>query len=312
MKNPHSLPIALLICNDISKISFFKKTLKGTYYVMDARESFTALDWLKNTQIEIIILDHKTLDEPLINLCQHIRKIPNYQKTPILLITNKLQKAFTIESLNAGVTDFIHEPLEAMEVFERITVCLKSKMVSKKMSLVTAKIKAAPLIPKNTRTLLHRVLLNDQTLKKIAEEKKIATPLSMLMIQLDGMDKLADTLGELALEEIIEALNAFLQTRLRQFDTLLPQGSGKFLLLLPKTSQSAAKVMADDIRKEISRTTIPTHKKEVLVTVSVGVVAFDKQLSDAAQAYEQFDLSLSRVKKALEQAQKTGNKTVSS
>ena len=81
--------------------------------------------------------------------------------------------------------------------------------------------------------------------------------------------------------------------------------------MLPKTSQSAATVMAEDIRKEICRTTIKTKKKDFLITVSIGVVSFDKKLSDAAQAYEQFDQSLERVKKSLEKAQKKGNKIVS-
>lgn len=312
MKNPDTLPTALLICNDISKTSFFKRTLKGTYYIMDAKESHTALDWLKTTPVEIIILDYKTLDEPLMNLCQHIRKTKGCETIPILLISNKLQKSFTVDSLNAGVTDFLHEPLDPGEVFERITVALKSKIVSKKMSLVTSKIKASPMIPQNTRTLLNRVLINDQTLQKISEEKKIATPLSLLMIQLDQMDRLSDTLGDQVLEEVIAAVTQMLQKRLRQFDTLIPQGAGKFLLLLPKTSQNASKIIAEDIRKEISTTTIQTQKKELLVTISIGVVSFDKHLTDSAHAYEQFDKSLSRVKKALEQAQKTGNKIISS
>ena len=282
------------------------------YYVMDARDSFSALEWLKTTQIEVIILDSKTLDEPLINLCQHIRKMPGHQKTPILLISNTLQKSFVVDALNAGVSDFIHEPLDASEVYERVAVSLKSKIVSKKMSMISSKIKSTSLIPRNTETLLHRMLLDDQTLSKIAEAKKIDFPLSLFMVQIDGMKDIESSLGDLVLEEVIEAITEMLQRRLRQFDTLIPQGSGKFLLLLPKTSQSAAKVIAEDIRKEISRETIHTRKKEILVTVSIGVVAFEKKLSDSAQAYEQFDLSLRRVKNALNQAQKTGNKIVSS
>lgn len=306
-----SLPIILFIGTDIAKVTFLKKALKGTYYVMDAKDGFTALEWLKTTPAETLIIDFKTLDEPLFNLCQHIRKMSGFSKIPILLITNKIQKSFIVEALNAGVTDFIHEPLDANEIYERIAVGLKSKIVSKKMSLVTSKINTSPLIPKNTQFFLHRMLLNDKTLKEISEAKKIATPLSLLMIELDNYTMLVKTSGELAVEEIIDALSQLLTQRLRQFDTLMPQGGGRYLLMLPKTSQSAAKIIAEDIRKEICRTTIVTKKKEFLVTVSIGVVSFDKKLSDAAQAYEQFDQSLERVKKSLEKAQKKGNKIVS-
>jgi len=306
-----SLPIILFIGTDIAKVTFLKKALKGTYYVMDAKDSATAMDWLKTTPVETIVLDFKTLDEPLFNLCQHIRKSPGMSTIPILLITNKIQKAFTVDALNAGVSDFIHEPLIADEIHERVAVGLKSKIVSKKMSLMTSKINNSPLIPKNTQLFLHRMLLNDKTLKEISEAKKIASPLSLFMIELDNHAMLVKTWGELATEEIIDALEQLLTQKLRQFDTLMPQGGGRFLLMLPKTSQSAATVMAEDIRKEICRTTIKTKKKDFLITVSIGVVSFDKKLSDAAQAYEQFDQSLERVKKSLEKAQKKGNKIVS-
>lgn len=311
MDAPTSLPIILFIGSDIAKVSFIKKVLKGAYYVMDAKDSYTALEWLRNTPVEVLILDFKTLDEPLFNFCQHIRKTPGLEKVPILLITNKIQKIFSVEALNAGVTDFIHEPLIATEIYERIAASLKSKIVTKKMSLVTSKIRNAPLIPKNTQVLLDRMLLNDKTLKEISEAKKVAMPLSLLMIALDDYTNIAKTWKEPTLQEILSFLEQFLHQRLRQFDTLMPQGGGRYLLMLPKTSQSAAKIIAEDIRKEICRTTIPTKKKEFIITVSIGVVAFDKKLSDAAQAYEQFDKSLERVKKSLEKAQEKGNKTVS-
>ncbi|MCX6989853.1 MAG: diguanylate cyclase [Chlamydiae bacterium] len=306
-----TLPIVLFIGTDIGKVTFIKRALKGSYYVMDSKDSHTAFEWLKTIPIQTVILDFNTLDEPLFNLCQHIKKTPGLEKTPILLITNKIQKAFTVDALNAGVTDFIHEPLDASEIHERMAVCLKSQMITKKMSLMTSKINSSPLIPKNTQTFLHRMLLDDKTLKEISKAKKIDMPLTLLMIALDNHDMFIKAYGELTLEEIILFLEEYLNNRLRKFDTLMPQGNGKYLLMLPKTSQSAAKIIAEDIRKEICRTTIHTKKKEILVTVSIGVVSFDKKLSDAAAAYEQFDQSLERVKKSLEKAQKKGNKIVS-
>ncbi len=310
MDSPDILPNCLLICADISKIAFMKKSLKGSYYLLDAKDSTTGIDWLKSSEIEIVILDYKSLDEPLMNLCHHIRKTPGAQSMPILLITNKIQKAFTLDALKAGVSDFIHEPLDETEIQERIAVSLKSKLINKKMSSMTNKIKKTSLIPKNTQVLLHRMLLNDKTMQEISNAKKIATPLSLLMIELDTYHAISKNWGELIAEEVAVSISQFLQQKLRQFDTLISQGGGRFLLLLPKTSQSAAKIIAEDIRSELCRTTIYTQKKEFLVTVSIGLVSFDKKLSDSAQAFEQFDLSLGRVKKALEKAQKKGNKIV--
>ncbi|MBM3207747.1 MAG: diguanylate cyclase [Chlamydiae bacterium] len=306
-----SLPCILFIGSDVAKIAFFKKSFKKTYYVMNTHESFVALEWLKTTQIEVVIIDFKSFEEPLYNFCEHIRKTPGLEKLPILLVSNKIQKSFTTSCLNAGVTDFLHEPLDENELFERIAVCLKTKLVSKKMSLVSSKISASPLIPKNTQIFLHRMLLNNKSLKEISKAKKIDMPLSLLLIQLDGLSSFQKDLGELVVEEIIAAVEHLLASKLRQFDTLLHQGGGRFLLMLPKTSPSAAKIIAEDIRKEVCRTTIHTRKKELLTTVSIGVVSFDKKLNDVAEAYDQFDHSLQMVSKCLERAQKKGNKIIS-
>lgn len=311
MEKPTSLPIAIMICSDVAKISFVKKTLKGTYYVMDARDTISAIEWMKSSPVEIILLDFNTLDEPLFNVCDHIRKLSGLKTTPILLITSKIQKAFTLEAIKAGVTDILHEPLDASEIFEKIASNLKSKLVSKKLSFVTHKIKNAPLIAKNTKILSHKQLLNDQTIKKIASAKEMAPPLSMVMIELDSIDTLSHLWGDAALDEILRFLKSFLEKKLRTNDSMIVQGGGRFLLLMPKTSQSAAKIIAEDIRKEICRTTISTQKKEFIVSVSIGLVCFDKKPTDSAQAYEQFDKSLSRVNKALEKARKKGNTTIS-
>ncbi len=311
MKLPDSLPTALILSSDLSKISFFKRALKGSYYVMDAKESMIALEWLKTMSVEILILDSKTLDEPVLNLCKHIRKIPGCETLPILLITNKLQKTFTIDCLKAGVSDFLHEPLSTEELYERIAVALKSRFVNKKMSLITAKIQSRSRFPQTTRSFLNRLLLDNKTLSKISEQKQIAMPLSLLLIQLDHIEKIETVLGELALDEVIEALTALLEDKLRPSDTLIPQGGGKFLLLLPKTPTNKALGIAEEIRKEISATPIQTKKKPTRVTVSIGSIGMENPLANAGEAYEQFDLSLMRVKKALDKAQKTGNKIIS-
>jgi diguanylate cyclase (GGDEF)-like protein len=205
----------------------------------------------------------------------------------------------------------LHEPLHENEIYEQVAASLKTKIVSKKMSLVSSKINSSPLIAKNTQIFLHRMLLNNKSLKEIAKAKKIDMPLSILIIELDAYSSRIREHGELVLEEITIAVHSILSGRLRKFDTLMHQGGGRFILLLPKTSPTAAKIIAEDIRKEVCRTTIQTRKKELLVTVSIGVVSFDKKLNDVAEAYDQFDHSLQMANKCLEKAQKKGNKIIS-
>ena len=307
-----SLPIALLICKDLSKVSFFKNTLKGSFHIIHAEDSDTGLEWLKSSPIEIVLLESQAVLVPLQHVCSSIQKTSQTRHIPILLIANSIKKTMILEALQAGVSDFLHEPLDSLEVHERIAVCLQSKLINKKMKMVTSKIKSSPLVAQNSQAFLDRTLIRDKTLETIAAAKKGSAPLSIFMVHLDASTRLRKDLGEKGFKEVLSYIETLLQGRLRTYDTLMIEGAGQYLMLLPKTSQSAAKVIAEDIRKEVATTSFATSVREVLVTVSIGVVSFDKELSKSAKAFEQFDLCLTRVKESLVKAQKKGNTIVSS
>lgn len=310
MENSYDLPILLLITKDNAKISFFKRILKSTFYVIEAADGTAAVDWLKNLSIDTVVFDEKSADTPLFNFCEHAHHLKGYESLPILLITSNQAKAFTTKALNAGVADFLQEPLDEKEVYRRIAVAQKSKVVSQKMVQVAKKLKKTQSAPKE-ELFLHRFLLSDQALKEISQAKKIATPLSLVMAQIDDFRDIQKSWGDLIGEELLHQVELFLKGKLRKFDSLFPQGSGKFLMLLPKTSQRAAVAISDMIRNEISKTEFDTQKNPFTVTVSMGIVAFDQKLSDAAQAYEQFDKLLDKVNESLKEAQKKGNQIVS-
>jgi diguanylate cyclase (GGDEF)-like protein len=207
-----------------------------------------------------------------------------------------------------GVTDFLLEPLQESEVYERLLSGLRSKYVSKKMLMMSSKIKPLPSIPKDTQLFLHRLLLDEKSLNEISEAKKIATPLCLLMIEIDHLAALTNTLAKDSLDALIDRLASFLQKKLRVQDSLMQQGMGRYVILLPKTSAAAGRLIAEDIRKEASLAI--SGGKDPSITLSIGITTFDKKLTGPSDAYEQFDQMLQKVKKSLEKAQKQGNKIV--
>jgi diguanylate cyclase (GGDEF)-like protein len=310
-KNPflcmtNSLPLILLVSKDQAETTFFEKTLKSSFSFMHVNEPAEGFQKLKDLPVELLILGKDPFAQPLEKICKNVQKITKTKKFPILLVASSMTKEMIAKSLTAGITDFIHEPLDGLKIHERITVCLHSRGMTKKMKSVTGKIKTTSTSARNPKMFLEKTVLRDQTLKAISTAKKGAVPLSILMIHLDTFAKLQKSLSTNDLKEIFQFLETFLQGRLRKYDTFRVEGPGQYLILLPKTSESAARIIAEDIRKEISTTTIATSSKEMIVTVSIGVVSFEKELSKSAKDFEQFDLCLERVKKTLISAQKKG------
>ncbi len=302
----NSLPLILLVSKDQAETTFFEKTLKSSFSFMHVNEPAEGFQKLKDLPVELLILGKDPFAQPLEKICKNVQKITKTKKFPILLVASSMTKEMIAKSLTAGITDFIHEPLDGLKIHERITVCLHSRGMTKKMKSVTGKIKTTSTSARNPKMFLEKTVLRDQTLKAISTAKKGAVPLSILMIHLDTFAKLQKSLSTNDLKEIFQFLETFLQGRLRKYDTFRVEGPGQYLILLPKTSESAARIIAEDIRKEISTTTIATSSKEMIVTVSIGVVSFEKELSKSAKDFEQFDLCLERVKKTLISAQKKG------
>ncbi len=311
MPATNALPVLFLLCKDPTKTNFFKKHFKDVYYIMNVEDCASALEWIKLTPVRFIFLDFYSLDDPLVNFCIHLKALLGKKRVPIFLISQIIQKSFINEALQAGVSDFIHEPLDALEIHERISVQLHSSPINRKVHNIASKMKTPSPVPRNTGLFSGRTLIGDKALQTIIETKKKMHPLSLFMVQIDRFLNLEKELGSKAASEVKDQVEQLLRSHLRPHDFLVAEGPATYIVLLPKTSQRAAKIIAEDIRSEICTTTLKTSSIEILVTVSIGVIAFEKEDSEAGKSFEQFELCLERVKNSLCQAQKKGNAVIS-
>jgi diguanylate cyclase (GGDEF)-like protein len=289
------------------KIAFFRRLLQDTYSLIEVEEQNTALEWIKSTPINLIFLDLQSLTFSIVDFCPLIRRILGKKKVPIFLISRSIQKSLLEEFLRAGVSDFIHEPLDSDEIEERITIQLHSSQTNRKVSTITSKMKTPSLIPKNVEFLLRKTLIGSKALKTIMETKKTMHPLSLLVVQIDRFQQIEKELGATATGELKTELEKALKGHLRTHDFLLTEGPTTYLLLLPKTSQRAAKIIAEDLRLDVSSTTFKTSVSEVLITISTEVLSFEQNASESSKSFEQLELCLERIKQSLPKTHSSEN-----
>ncbi|HEY5259716.1 MAG TPA: response regulator [Rhabdochlamydiaceae bacterium] len=236
-------PVVLLISSDETKISFFKRVLKESFYFITALEGTAGKELLKNMLVDLIIIDGKLND--VFSLSNEIRKMSGCQEIPILLLTNVLKKSFLDQAFKAGINDFVNEPLVPDEIYQRLSVALKARSVQKKTRSVAGRIKT-PKIAERPEPIHKGFVFN-------AEMFKGPKPLTILMIDAEASPP---------------ALAGFLKRQLRQLDTVVPQGKNKFLILLPKTSERAGIAIAGSIKKDA--------EKDLELTLTIGILCFDE------------------------------------
>ena len=126
---PNKLPTLLLITDSPVTRVFFEEAISNLedYSLVCSNSSIDAFDSLHKTYVSFIVIDENTPYIDLAEMCMKIRKLKEYQNTPILIITAHLKKSFTRRLLKAGATDFLREPLEQDEFFHRMEMANEIK-----------------------------------------------------------------------------------------------------------------------------------------------------------------------------------------
>ena len=97
----------------------------GDHTVITATSVAEALDILEKPEtpaIDCFLIDIQMPDTDGISLCETLRARPEYQLTPILMLTAMSDKRYIDAAFAAGATDYVTKPFEIAELKERISV----------------------------------------------------------------------------------------------------------------------------------------------------------------------------------------------
>jgi diguanylate cyclase (GGDEF)-like protein len=94
---------------------------------------------------------------------------------------------------------------------------------------------------------------------------------SVLMVDIDHFKAINDRYGHAVGDEAIKAVAEACLEGKRKSDVVGRLGGEEFAVLLPETSLSRAKIVAERIRKRISALAMKAHKVQFQITASVGI-----------------------------------------
>src|SRR5207247_10160152 len=121
--------------------------------------------------------------------------------------------------------------------------------------------------------LPNRRSLAQRCLQEMQRARRHHAGISFLMIDIDHFKQVNDTYGHLNGDAVLAELASILSTGLRESDICARYGGEEFALILPETTESGARVLAERIRSKVASATFPGGLK---LTISVGVAATDE------------------------------------
>ena len=138
----------------------------------------------------------------------------------------------------------------------------------------------------------------DQLGTEIAYAKRHATPLSLVLFDLDHFKRINDTYGHVAGDMVLMELAELVQSMLRTEDVFARYGGEEFVVILRGTDLDAAGVLAERLRTAVEARPFMNGEHRLPVTVSMGGAAFSSDSADSMSLVEAADNALYAAKQA--------------
>ncbi|MBF0473730.1 MAG: diguanylate cyclase, partial [Nitrospirae bacterium] len=145
----------------------------------------------------------------------------------------------------------------------------------------------------------NRLKFDDIIVREIERTKRYNSPLSLLMFDIDKFKLVNDQFGHDTGDEVLKVVAHKVAANIRKMDYFFRWGGEEFIILVPNTNSSGAKIFAENIRKTIENHEFNAVKK---VTISIGVSQY---IDD-----ENTDTFIKRADEALYRAKENGRNRV--
>jgi diguanylate cyclase (GGDEF)-like protein len=115
-----------------------------------------------------------------------------------------------------------------------------------------------------------------QFLREAKRAERNASPLCLVLVDVDDFKHLNDSLGHSAGDRVLEEIAGAMLGQIRGADYLARYGGEEFVLLLPQTNVEGGLALAEKVRGAVEALDIPVIGPEgrVQVTVSIGLAPY--------------------------------------
>jgi len=144
----------------------------------------------------------------------------------------------------------------------------------------------------------NRRYFNEALEREYQRSVRYRRALSLILFDIDHFKQINDTYGHVAGDSVLRQLALVVKPRLRQQDVLARVGGEEFAVLLPEVEPGGALVAAEKVRRLVESARFVVDAKEFGCTVSVGVAAFQQDMSLPTMLYDSADKNLYEAKRA--------------
>lgn len=132
---------------------------------------------------------------------------------------------------------------------------------------------------------------------QLARAHRFNEPMSVFVLDVDHFKRINDSYGHATGDDALRMVAGGCQAILREYDILGRLGGEEFVVVLPGATAEESRVVAERVRRHLSRMAIPGPEGRFHLTSSIGISALDGAYDTLEKAIHRADLALYRAKR---------------
>lgn len=238
--------------------------------------------------------------------------------TPVIIVTGENVGRTAVQAVRQGATDYV---VKFGDYLLTIPLVVEKNLTLAKLARENETLRAD--LEQALRSVREKNLQLEQSLRRVeemaatdpltglynrrhfsrvldqlfAESERFDSPLSSVMIDLDGYKQLNDSFGHAVGDQLLSLAGKVISANMRKMDVAARYGGDEFVLLLPHSSADDAALAARRIAEEFRQGSAILIKNNQGVTMSIGIASRrDSQCNNAEQLVAHADAALYQAK----------------
>ena len=254
--------------------------IKSGFQIKSAKSAEEAEKILKNEEINTVITDIKLPGTDGIKFANNIKKKYNLD---VIAMTAYSSEYSYEDAIKNGASDLIFKPVKLNELILRINRVIKERSLLDERDKMIKKLKKLTIEDSLTGLYNSRHFF-DQLDKEIKRSDRYLHPISLMFIDIDNFKGVNDTYGHMIGDKILALIAKRIKACLRSNDTAYRFAGDEFTIILPETTSSEAKFVADRILAKFAHESLVINEKEISeITLSIGIAEY--QMNEGNQQF---------------------------
>lgn len=288
----------LIIDDNKINLATARKVLSNDYKVIPAIKGTQALNYLKNGDCDIILLDINMPEMDGFEVLKRVREMENCKNIPVIFLTADNDSEMETRCFNEGAIDFIAKPFvpevmrsrvgRALEL-EELRCSLARRLEQKTREISDMKNKSC----KDALTGLWNRAYTEETVNMLLSQGVKGT---LMMIDMDNFKAINDNYGHIAGDRTLKMFADTLRRFSGEGDILCRIGGDEFIVFIKDVSSkseigSRASDIISDLCNKLKQCNFETNS-----SVSIGIAQSPEDGTEFNKLYNSADKALYYVK----------------